>query len=136
MTAKMYIYITNGSCKFTDKLYNYRLVSGKELGKSNTTCNAIRVNINENIKLEKYSCDNYSTTECDIEISELEPKAIIKVNGKLRVRKRLTEMWTLKQVKPSEFDIVLRTTDNIIPILNKGYVSKEQYRKYIMREEM
>lgn len=75
---KRYRYIGCGQTKVEDCIRYYRLLSNRNyMGGS-----CIRVEIPDDMKLEKYSCDSYSTTEDERLIKDLNPCAMIYRNGK------------------------------------------------------
>jgi len=106
-TPTRYRYITNGSCKPTDPICDFRLISHREIGKK--TCVAgetlYRVCIPDDLHLEKYSCDSYSTTNDKRTIREL------------------------------GYDIVMTMWDGKRKVLPKGAdvdaISKEQFAKWL-----
>ncbi|MEC2463390.1 hypothetical protein P9X10_00565 [Bacillus cereus] len=66
-----YRYILNGITLGTDPIGRFRLIAGNNIKPSYDGYIAIRVNIPENLKLEKWSCDPYSTTEDERTLEEL-----------------------------------------------------------------
>lgn len=66
-----YRYITSGLVDVSKPLSSYRLVGGVNLNPIGHFDTVIRVRIPDDIKLEKYSCDNYSTTSDKRTIKEL-----------------------------------------------------------------
>ena len=85
-----YRYILCGVVNPTDKLSDFRLIGANNIGHAN---NAIRVELPDTVELTKYTCDNYSTTSCDIQIKDLNPIVICKLNGRFKTSKELTEQW-------------------------------------------
>lgn len=71
--AMRYRYITNGRCKPTDPICDFRLISHREIGKKTRIAGETlyRVCIPDDLHLEKYSCDSYSTTNDKRTIEEL-----------------------------------------------------------------
>lgn len=62
-------YILSGLCEGTDKISDFRLISVNYV--RNSTDHAVRVNIPDDLVLEKYSCDSYSTTSDKRKLDEL-----------------------------------------------------------------
>lgn len=92
-------YILSGVVNPTDKLSDFRLIGGNNISHSLT---AIRVMIPDDVKLTKYSCDNYSTTDCNIQIKDLQPIIICKVNGRFIESPELKNDW-LNGLQPHQF---------------------------------
>lgn len=112
-----YRYILSGIVNPTDKLSDFRLIGGNCIREHT---DAIRVTLNNEIKLTKYSCDNYSTTDCNIQIKELNPVVMCRMNSKLKQSKELTEAW-LNGMQPHEF---LNDKHHVIHF---GVLSEAQY---------
>jgi hypothetical protein len=70
MKRKKYRYILCGVVFGTDKISDFRLIGASNM-KSDYKHVAIRVNIPDDLKLEKWSCDSYSTTTDDRTLDEL-----------------------------------------------------------------
>lgn len=68
---KRYRYILNGCTLGGDKICDYRLIAGNNIKPSYDGYIALRVNIPEDLKLTKYSCDPYSTTDDERTLDEL-----------------------------------------------------------------
>lgn len=81
---KKYRYIWCGGCYIDDKISNYRLISSK-------TNSCIQVEIPDDMELNKYSCDSYSTTYDERLIKDLNPQAIIYVNNRYEIHNELLE---------------------------------------------
>lgn len=93
---KRYRYITSGIVKATDKVSNYRLIGINQVyGMSDF----IRIEIPDDLKLEKWSCDCYSTTEDDRTVAEFNPTVMIRVNGEVKADKELTRMFLSGEVE-------------------------------------
>lgn len=71
MKRKKYRYITNGCVIGENKICSFRLISANNIKPSYNGSSALRVNIPEDLELEKYSCDSYSTTDDKRTLDEL-----------------------------------------------------------------
>lgn len=74
-----YRYITNSSCTPDSPISSFRLASHVEMSRLTLYAGRVfyRVEIPADMKLEKYSCDNYSTTDDPRKIKDLNPVRII-----------------------------------------------------------
>lgn len=117
-----YRYITCGAVKATDKISKFRLVCNRQIKDD-----AIRVHIPDDLILEKYSCDNYSTTEDNRTIEDLGYDVVCKLDGKWIV------MNELKSYQSYEFSDILREKYNYY-ITQMGYLSRNKYSEYIYME--
>lgn len=115
---KRYRYILNGCASPDTPLSHYRLIAANMISHHTT---AIRVTLTDNIVLEKYSCDNYSTTESNIKLKDLDPVVICKINNKFTASNILTEQWLSSLIKPHEF-----TKDKYL-VMKFGILSHAQY---------
>lgn len=82
-----YRYITNGSCTPDSLVSSFRLASHVEMSRLTLYAGRVfyRIEIPADMKLTKYSCDNYSTTDDPRMISELNPvRIIVTWNGRWR----------------------------------------------------
>lgn len=81
-------YITSGLCEPTDPVCNYRLISHREIGSVAKEVGRIlyRVNIPDNLKLEKWACDTYATTNDKRTIRELGYDYIVTMHDGKRKR--------------------------------------------------
>lgn len=121
---RRYRYILSGAVEPKDKISDFRLISKNPLLYSNS---AIRVFIPDDMELEKWRCDDYSTTSDGRTLEELEYDVVIKVNGKFIKRN------DLKKHAPHEYhEILIDEGYFIVPEL--GYVTVEQYK--IWQQEM
>lgn len=68
---KRYRYITNGIVLGEDKICDFRLIAGNNIKADYNGATAIRVVIPEDLELEKWSCDPYSTTDDERTLDEL-----------------------------------------------------------------
>lgn len=71
MTRKRYRYVLNGVAMGTDKLSRFRLIAANNIKPDYDGETALRVNIPDDVKLIKYSCDPYSTTNDPRTLDEL-----------------------------------------------------------------
>jgi len=67
---KRYRYITNGTVLGKDKICDYRLIASNNMTQDFKHV-ALRVNLPDDLVLEKWSCDPYSTTEDERTLDEL-----------------------------------------------------------------
>lgn len=117
---RRYRYILSGKVKPKDKISDFRLISKNT---SPYSTSAIRVFIPDDMELEKWRCDNYSTTSDGRTLEELEYDVLIKVNGKFIKRN------DLKKHEPHEYyEILINEGYLIVPKL--GYVTVEQYKSW------
>lgn len=96
---KKYRYILNGCVLGINKICDYRLIAGNNIKPSYNDQSAIRVNIPDDLKLEKWSCDSYSTTEDKRTIEELGYDIIIWNANK----KRWIKHNEFKTIRPCDF---------------------------------
>lgn len=68
---KRYRYVLNGVALGEDKISDFRLIAGNNIKPSYDGQTALRVSIPNDLKLTKYSCDPYSTTEDERTLDEL-----------------------------------------------------------------
>lgn len=83
-----YRYITCGTCKPSDPICHFRLISHRYIGSVQKEAGSIyiRVRIPDDLQLEKWSCDEYSTTEDTRSIKELGYNYVVTMwNGKRKV---------------------------------------------------
>ena len=117
-----YRYILSGIVNTDESLSSYRLAGSNNICYSHS---ALRVNIPSDLKLDKLSCDSYSTTTDNRTIKELGYDVIIKINGKWVVRN------DLKVVQTHEFNSKL-IEEGMYTTNNKdGYMTKNRYNRYI-----
>lgn len=99
---KKYRYIGCGIAKSTNKISDFRLIGGNQLSPEERV--VLRVVIPDDLKLSKYSCDNYSTTEDPRTLEELGCDVMIRVNGRWIIKNNLkylsiNEICDLKEIK-------------------------------------
>ena len=99
---KKYRYIGCGIAKSTDKISDFRLIGGNQLFPEERV--VLRVAIPDDLKLSKYSCDNYSTTEDPRTLEELGCDVMIRINGRWIIKNDLkhlsiNEIYDLKEIK-------------------------------------
>lgn len=128
--AERYRYITTGVVSPIDKLSAFRLVGGNQLYGE---FDAIRVTIPEDVELIKYDSDNYSTTECDMLLKDLDPKFLVRINGRLREDAELTDKWLREEVAPHQTGAYMKQhgyysyirfghiTRDMLPFVDKHY---------------
>lgn len=83
-----YRYITNGTAVGSDPISHFRLIAGRIIADPYHGDTALRVRIPRDLKLTKYSCDPYSTTEDTRTLDELGYDFMIwdKTKGKWVIR--------------------------------------------------
>lgn len=133
-----YRYILNGAVQSSDKISDYRLLDKQKLQGRNSS---LRVEIPDDVILEKWECDEYSTwdskNEEDYEIKDLNPKICIRVNGRWQVLEDATQEWVQEDKEISDViqdNIKGKFNNHSLPIL--GYVTKEQYEWYRRKENV
>ena len=97
---KKYRYISCGIAKSTDKISDFRLIGGNQLFPEERV--VLRVVIPDDLKLSKYSCDSYSTTEDSRTLEELGCDVMIRINGRWIIKNNLkhlsiNEIYDLKR---------------------------------------
>lgn len=104
--AKRYRYILNGTVLGSDKICGYRLIAGNNIKSDYNGASALRVVIPDDMKLEKWSCDSYSTTDDERTLDELGYDVLI-----WNKKKKKWEIHNeLKGIRPCDF-----------PCPNEGY---------------
>lgn len=86
---KKYRYIGCGIAKSTDRISDFRLIGGSQLLEERVV---LRVIIPDDLKLSKYSCDNYSTTEDTRTLEELGCDVMVWINGRWIIRNDLKHL--------------------------------------------
>lgn len=83
-----YRYIACGTAKATDPLCDFRLLAQSKV----RTMDAVwRVILPEDLRLSKYSCDEYSTTNDTHPLSDFQAVPLVRINGKWRIMPELTD---------------------------------------------
>lgn len=95
-----YRYITCGITAPDDALNKYRLIGAINIGSQSS---AIRVTLPDDIELEKWDPDGYSTTTATIKLRELDPKVIVRFNKQMKTDNTLTALWLENKIQPYEF---------------------------------
>lgn len=121
---KRYRYITCGIAVETDSVANFRLIASKYI---KTNSNVIRIEIPDNMKLSKLSCDCYSTTEDHRTLADLSATPMIKVNGRWRLAP------SLRPYPIHEWFNILREKHGLISTINNGYETQEQFSERAKR---
>ena len=121
---KRYRYITSGVVKATDKVSDYRLIGINQVyGMSDF----IRIEIPDDLKLEKWSCDCYSTTEDERTVAEFNPTVMIRVNGEVRADKELTRMFISRELNDERISKIMLNR-GYRHVLRFGYITKDQMK--------
>lgn len=68
---KRYRYVLNGTALGEHKISDFRLIAGNKIKPHYNNEVALRVNIPDDLRLEKWSCDSYSTTDDKRTLNEL-----------------------------------------------------------------
>lgn len=92
-----YRYILTGVVKGSDKISDFRLIGGKHIKAEYKSASGLRVQIPDDLLLEKWSFDVYSTTDDSRTLDELGYDVMI-WNGKKWVKHN-----ELKGLNPHEF---------------------------------
>ncbi|AKQ08374.1 hypothetical protein PQE66_gp059 [Bacillus phage PBC2] len=99
-----YRYITNGTVIGSDQICDFRLIAGVKMTHPYNGAVALRVKIPEDLILEKWRCDPYSTTDDKRTLDELGYDLMI---WNIKTRK-----WTIhnefKGVRPCDIPIDVR----------------------------
>lgn len=83
---KRYRYISSGIAVGSEKIRNFRLIGGRNVKASYDGKAVIRVCLPDDLIIEKWSCDSYSTTKDERTIEELEYDVLIWNESKGRWR--------------------------------------------------
>lgn len=102
---KRYRYIASGECHISDPISNFRLLSKQALSLVIDHC--IRIELPDYIKLTKYEWNDYSTTQSNIKIGNLNPKAMYLSYGDWKIDEDLTEMWKEEKIQPYKFYVYI-----------------------------
>lgn len=121
---KKYRYICCGTAKITDKINNFRLISGNQLQDKSS---AIRVEIPSDMELTKYSCDNYSATEDTRTLKELGCDIMIRYNGEWIIRNDLSSLQLCDIY--TELCVNAKDGARLYPT-EEGYMDAQHYREY------
>lgn len=119
---KRYRYITSSYVNRASRVSLFRLIGINQIyGMSD----ALRIEIPEDLKLEKLSCDGYSTTEDERPLAELNPAVVIRVNGDTVVDKELTNMFLNGELEDMNIRQILFKR-GYYGVLRLGYITSEQ----------
>ena len=101
--SKRYRYIMSGKCSPDDQVSDFRLIASNYLC-TNRGDSLIRIEIPDDMELEKYRCDTYSTTSDTRLIRDLNPVVLTHVLRSNWVRhEKLTKYWLEGTLEPHEF---------------------------------
>ena len=117
-----YRYISTGLASPDDRLSDFSLISGREMGGFS---DFIRIEVPDDIKLERWNCDLYSTTDSDVLLGDLNPKVAARFNGKIKTDKELTDLWLEGKIEPHQFYENLESR-GFTGYLRYGYLDKKQ----------
>jgi hypothetical protein len=123
---KRYRYISNGGAKPSDPISNFRLIGGNQLKSLDCRFNdVIRIEIPNDMVLDKYSCDNYSTTDDTRTLEEL------KYNVMVRFKNGFVRRPDFEERKPDELilsDISDRLLKEGYYLTNEAYLDEYEYK--------
>ena len=118
-----YRYITCGTAMPDEPLSNFRLLAQNKMSTSDT---AWRVILPDDVKLVKYACDEYSTTEDNRPLSAFQCIPVVRIHKKWR------PMSELANVRPCDWYLVLREKGYIGTVHpHTGYLKKEEYYRFV-----
>ncbi len=100
-TKKRYRYIFCGVASPNDPISDFRLVSAVIASYFMDERTCIRVEIPSDLELEKYSCDDYSTTYDQRTLKDLH--AVVYDRCLHRTDEKLNEMWQAGTIQPHQF---------------------------------
>jgi hypothetical protein len=111
-----------------EPISNFKLISPNDMTPG---ADGIRIEIPDDIELEKLSCDPYSTTNDERPIKELNPAIMIRINNNLVRHKELEKEWLDGKVQPHEFSYWVEEHDKlcVAGCPKFGLVTKKQ-RKF------
>jgi len=115
MKRKRYRYIGCGLCDIDNPIRYFRLLGGNQIS-SMSISTFIRIEIPDDMELEKYSYDNYSTVQSEIKLRDLNPKVVYynRKRHKYMIHENLTEIWAKGEIQPCDFF---------------KYIDKEEYKR-------
>lgn len=120
-----YRYIRAGVVDFDDPVSSYRLVSHANMGDSN----CYRIRIPDDLALEKYACDCYSTTQDTRSMNELGYDVMVKIDDCWCVRN------DLRGLNPREiYSRMMRAGLYRVPKL--GYLTQHRYKLWAKEVRM
>lgn len=97
-------YVTNGCAVGANALSDFRLIAGNNLKPEFNGDTALRVRIPDDLKLEKWSSDTYSTTDDKRTLDELGYDVVVFS----KTRNRWLVCNELKGIEPHEFYLHIR----------------------------
>ena len=104
MPRKKYRYILNGVALGSDKIGDFRLIGANNIKPSYHGYSALRVQIPDDLELEKWKCDSYSTTRDERTLDELGYDVML-----WNEHKKKWEIYNeLKGIRPCDFPIEMR----------------------------
>lgn len=119
-----YRYILCGVVNMDDPVSNYRLIGASAI---HGECDMIRIEIPDDMELEKWSCDNYSTTSDKRLVKDFNPIMLVKIN------KRWYKKPELNNCQPHLVHEVMEDL-GFRPVFHYGYLNKKWYHKWWERE--
>jgi hypothetical protein len=102
---KRYRYVLNGTAVGENKISDFRLIAQNKLNPQYNGDVALRVSIPDDLELEKWSCDTYSTTFDERTLDELGYDVLIwhKEKGKWKIHNEF------KGTRPCDIPLLSRT---------------------------
>lgn len=126
-----YRYIFSGGVKATNNIARYRLLDKQKM---QGVSHVIRVEISDDAILEKWDCDEYSTWDSsnanDYQLSELNPKICVKINGRWAILEDATNEWLGGKEMEDAIHDSIKEKYHQVPVYNIGYLTTEQYKWY------
>lgn len=125
-------YILSGLANPDEPISCFRLVAATML-RGDSDHEALRVVLPDDLTLNKYTCDSYSTTEDARTLQELGATPVVKVDGKWT---EMPELWPSNP--PCEWYHRLRENGLYGTLSERGYLNRERYEEYleVRRREM
>lgn len=117
-----YRYIIDKNASGDKHINEFCLFSKKELNRFDIRNVAIRIQITDDLKFTKYSCDTYATTNDTRLINEFSYDVVVKFNGIWKACKEYQNVGIN--------DVTTKLDTEYCKALNIGYVTKEQYKNY------
>lgn len=100
---KEYRYVLCGTALGSEKINTFRLIAGNMIKPDYSGESALRVNIPDDLVLEKLSCDSYSTTQDERTLEELGYDVLIWDKDK----KKWIKHNELKNIRPCDFPLTM-----------------------------
>lgn len=125
--SKRYRYIYNGDAGPGEKLSSFRLVGGGNIHAEYHGVVALRVWLDDEVELTKYSCDSYSTTEDDRLIGEFDYD-VMKWDG-------ISESWKVLDVDVERIGDIELDQREYVRYLHHPKVVGRKYSESLLTED-